>query len=514
MDHRPPVLALFAACAAGVGCHGAPESGDDSASDGHRDSSQDTAPPAGVVVIGAGPAGLAVAAEVGALLLEASDTAGGHMPAAHGIGFFVGIPEQEPLGFADSPESAAADWPALTGSGASEEHIAFFEASPAIRDRLVAIGFTLVATAPDPILHRPRYFNLEAGEVPFTDLLEADLDPASEVRLGARVTGIALEGGRAVGVEVGDERIPAREVVIACGGYGGRADLLAPVAENPDGAWSTAGPGMGGEGDALDWATAGGWATGSLEAVGWTRDVLGLTGTSGGLLGLGQVRDAWIWVGLDGARFVNEAQSWSIDLSTPFRAHLPVWGIIGRDDLFTGRSDEERGLLEAAMAAETVLLCRDDARLTATAAGIDADGFAAELAGIAALRAAGATDAFGRDGASLPALDGPLCAFLPGQIGGKTFGGLAVDTEGRVLDGVGAPIPGLWAVGEAAGMLSPGLGGRSGFDGSITAVLSSGWRTGVALREALEGQGGGDEGAQPNPAAVRRGAAGYGAGSH
>ena len=45
----------------------------------------------------------------------------------------------------------------------------------------------------------------------------------------------------------------------------------------------------------------------------------------------------------------------------------------------------------------------------------------------------------------------------------------------------GAVVPGLWAVGEAAGMGVPGMGGPWGFDGSLSAVVWSGWRTAAAI---------------------------------
>jgi predicted oxidoreductase len=49
--------------------------------------------------------------------------------------------------------------------------------------------------------------------------------------------------------------------------------------------------------------------------------------------------------------------------------------------------------------------------------------------------------------------------------------------DGQVLDGSGEVVEGLYAVGEAAGMYVPGFAGRSGIDGSLSAVVWSGWRT-------------------------------------
>jgi len=79
--------------------------------------------------------------------------------------------------------------------------------------------------------------------------------------------------------------------------------------------------------------------------------------------------------------------------------------------------------------------------------------------------------------------EGVPCAFMSGQRAEKSFGGLAVDDEGGVLDADGERVEGLWAVGEAAGMLAPGVGGTSGWDGSLTAVVWSGWRVGASIQQ-------------------------------
>jgi predicted oxidoreductase len=60
---------------------------------------------------------------------------------------------------------------------------------------------------------------------------------------------------------------------------------------------------------------------------------------------------------------------------------------------------------------------------------------------------------------------------------------LAIDDEGGVLDAEGHHVNGLWAVGEAAGMLAPGVGGDSGWVGSLTAVVWSDWRVGHSIRD-------------------------------
>ena len=68
----------------------------------------------------------------------------------------------------------------------------------------------------------------------------------------------------------------------------------------------------------------------------------------------------------------------------------------------------------------------------------------------------------------------------------KAFGGIEVDTSGRVVDSAGEPIPGLYAAGELTGMAGGSLVGSTGFTGSLSAVLLSGRVAGAAAAsEAL-----------------------------
>jgi predicted oxidoreductase len=49
----------------------------------------------------------------------------------------------------------------------------------------------------------------------------------------------------------------------------------------------------------------------------------------------------------------------------------------------------------------------------------------------------------------------------------KSLGGIQTDLESRVLDACGAPIPGLYAVGEAAGFGGGGASGRRSLEGTF-----------------------------------------------
>ena len=62
---------------------------------------------------------------------------------------------------------------------------------------------------------------------------------------------------------------------------------------------------------------------------------------------------------------------------------------------------------------------------------------------------------------------GPLIAIRLHFISRKSLGGLVTDLDGRVLDANGAPVPGLYAVGEAAGFGGGGASGKRSLEGTF-----------------------------------------------
>jgi len=70
---------------------------------------------------------------------------------------------------------------------------------------------------------------------------------------------------------------------------------------------------------------------------------------------------------------------------------------------------------------------------------------------------------------------GPLIAIREHILARKSLGGIQTDLRSRVLDGKGQEIPGLWAVGEAAGFGGGGIHGRGALEGTFlaTSVLSA-----------------------------------------
>ena len=67
-----------------------------------------------------------------------------------------------------------------------------------------------------------------------------------------------------------------------------------------------------------------------------------------------------------------------------------------------------------------------------------------------------------------PLLDhGPLIAIKVRIITRKSLGGIQTDLESKALDSAGNPIPGLYAIGEAAGFGGGGASGRRSLEGTF-----------------------------------------------
>ncbi|HYZ29286.1 MAG TPA: FAD-binding protein, partial [Thermoleophilaceae bacterium] len=62
---------------------------------------------------------------------------------------------------------------------------------------------------------------------------------------------------------------------------------------------------------------------------------------------------------------------------------------------------------------------------------------------------------------------GPLIAIKLQPMARKSLGGIQTDLESRALDKSGEPIPGLYAVGEAAGFGGGGMHGKRSLEGTF-----------------------------------------------
>lgn len=438
-----------------------------------------------VVIVGGGLAGLSVAAGLDrALLIESSAVLGGRA-GAPGVRsfFFAGTPTQDAAGIDDSTADALDEWDHLTGAPPHRLTERYLDDTPEVHDRLVDMGidFRLAPEWRDGVTPRQHLAQLDGSELvnAFVDALPTGVD----VWTGTYVSSVVIDDTGVRGVMVDGEWIRATHVVLATGGFASNTDLLAPVVDLEDGQWNTSEPGST-TGDGLRWALDQGWGVASADSIGWMMRSIGVPDESGKPLPLlGDV--PWIFVDSEGRRFADESHVESVTLATELGRRDLAFAIAEVETLRQSVSETNLAALDAHIADDTRIVCRAGSAALALAVGVDADGLRETLVTIERVRRGETADTYGRD--DLPALreTDTLCSFSPGHVATKNFGGIDVDAEGRVVDARSVVVPGLHAVGEVAGMAFPGIGGAGGFDGSLSAVVWSGWRVGERLQQEV-----------------------------
>lgn len=449
-----------------------------------------------VIVVGSGPAGMAAAIaarEAGAetILFERDDAAGLGVVLG-GLAFGMDTRWQAEMGVEDDLELAKADWTRITGvSGDLPSVVEFLEHSAETLEWLEAHGAIVGALVA---------FESDAGSVPRVhdigwptptgdETLLAAYD--GELRTSVEVTGPALEDGAVVGVTWRDLQTGltgatgARAVVLATGGFLRNEEHVAEVA--PEVArhaylWETNPQSDGGGLPFLEAVGAGSLAP---EQIGvYTHAIQDPLFPEGeALVALGS--ENGILVDEAGKRFADEsiADAFAMFLLLPEGPFFAVLGQGQIDDVrfmrpyynWSNPPDEvEIFLPDDVLDLPGVEAWRADTLdELAALAGIEPMGLQDTVDAYQEIVAAGGGDPYGRDPATLSALEGPWYALRlrPGLA--KNFGGVATDTWGRVLDGDGVPIPGLYAAGEVAGMVLGG-GSGDGFTGSVTACYRGG----------------------------------------
>ena len=152
-----------------------------------------------VIIIGGGPAGMAVAGELKeALLIEGEAELGGRMPDEGTNLYFIGTSDQEPLDSESAMDEAKRDWIEMTGSAATDATLLYFDESQAIHDQLETIGVEMGPLSTDALLGRPSLKNV--NELPTS--LQNQLGDGITVWTETWVESIAYDAGQAVGVVV------------------------------------------------------------------------------------------------------------------------------------------------------------------------------------------------------------------------------------------------------------------------------------------------------------------------
>ncbi|AUC56200.1 FAD-binding dehydrogenase (plasmid) [Sagittula sp. P11] len=318
----------------------------------------------------------------------------------------------------------------------------------------------------------PRGRRLVMGNALVGRLLAFLIDRGVEIRTGCRVDRIVVSDGRATGVAIGKQQIAAHCGIVVCtGGFSHHARLRQdlfpdPLAEQsvvPD---TNTGGGLDlllGAGGQLErgYSTAAFWAPASVR----TRSD-GSKAVFPHLL-LDRAKPGIIAVDASGRRFVDESTSYHRFVQGMYRAgaipcHLVCNAAFIRQYGLGVIHPMTRRL--GPWVAEGYLAEGRDIKAIATAIGADPavladsfarnDRYAAEgrdpefnRGSTAYSRNLGDPDHIGPNPCLGPMGEGPYYAVClhPADIG--TAMGIVTDTQARVLDAAGAPIPGLYAAG-------------------------------------------------------------------
>lgn len=374
----------------------------------------------------------------------------------------------------------------------------------------------LVSTYLVQRLRHPRGTDLVLGNALVARLLKSLLDRNVPIRRGVEVARLAIRDGRVAGVVVageggGERLIRARRcVILATGGFshdGARRRALLPRGAEE----LTATP-EGGTGDGLALGTAAGGQveTGEFGPAYWVpashyrgadgrHVVFPHTVTDRGKPGL-------IAVTSEGKRFTNEAVSYHEFVRAMLRADnadtaVPAYLICDRRFLWKYGLGAIRPMTVrlGPFKAAGYLTEATSIRELARALGVDPDGLAATLERYNQDARAGADTEFGKGGnvyqrhtgdadvqpnPCLAPIETPpfySVAVYPADLG--TACGLTVNAHAQVLDGAGAPVPGLYACGND--MMSIMQGAYPGPGITIGPALTFGY---IAARHAAGGR--------------------------
>lgn len=244
--------------------------------------------------------------------------------------------------------------------------------------------------------------------------------------------------------------VTANAVVLATGGFGRNVDMR--VKYNPeldDSYLCTDARGI--TGDGIVMAEAAGAQLVDMEFI--QTHPTGNPST-GSMLDVGGIRTygCAVMVNKEGRRFVEELERRDV-VSKATLAQTDGLGYFvftreaaEADDMYGWAGDEIDSMIASGLWAEG-----DTLEEACAAFGIEASACAESIAQWNADCETGTDTAFNYRGDMLPIGDGPYCIFATTPTVHYTMGGVAIDTQARVLDETGTPIPGLYAAGEVTG---------------------------------------------------------------
>ena len=439
-----------------------------------------------VLVAGGGGAGLSAAiaaAERGAdvVLVEKKDQLGGATGMSVGTISAAGTALQEAAGVRDDVDTHFQDYLEFMPPGAAPADYdldltrLLIESAPGVLQRMIDLGIRFTGPHPEPPHSMPRMHNAAPGSMAYIDALRLEAERAGvDIRIGARIVELARNSaGRVTGAVLEDAGTGKRTllharkgVVLATGYYSANEDLARRYGRPPE---------MEGIGTLPEDATG----DGMVAAMDVGAAVAGMDGGSSPSFRSPRppyVRpephlfdEGAILVDSGGRRFANE-----LDNPEAAAARLPGGGpfivfdsqlaariAVAEEDSGPGRNGwHNNGKLFISTFPAISYAYIEDYRTrtsyyfeshTATGLaeqiGVPADALEQTLHEVDRIATGEARDPFGRDGFGPAPLRPPFHAIGPLSIFMGSTGGLRVDSNMRVLDTSGAPIPGLYAAG-------------------------------------------------------------------
>jgi fumarate reductase flavoprotein subunit len=426
-----------------------------------------------VIVIGGGGAGMCAAIEAcdaGArvLLIEAAKQLGGSTALSGGVFYAAGTSVQRAAGIEDDTANAMFEYYLTLNQHRVDPEVVRVlcdEAAPGV-EWLLSLGIEFRARD----LYVSGVESVARGHAAYGNgvAIAAALERAVRARpidiaLGNRVEHLLFRDGAVRGVRANGEDATAHSIVLASGGFGQNAELLAR--HYPDGVASG------------DWSWCISAATCLGDGLTMSQQVGASIGGHGrGLLlttpGFSKQLEAhvpgWIvYVNADGRRFVNEMAAYAVMAGVIKEQGGRCWAIFDEATRAAAKPSPEladafaSGVIPLNWVAEVLereaangkLARADSLEALAKRAGIAPAALASTIARYNADCAAGRDSAFFKDARELRPVATPpfYAAEIRPAIVCLTSCGPRITPDARVLDQNERPIPGLFAAGEVTG---------------------------------------------------------------